>query len=215
MNLQAIKTGLGKKIQARREKQGKTFYPFEKELGLRNFQMQGIEEGTSNYTVDLLLKYITALGLEIEIVPKGTLVELENQVDFLVKHSTHLVGSGITLPIYSPYFKARNLYPVYIEGEVIGICQKPIDGTYWRADIFANQVERVKALLDAGCRHFTTPKGIFFETEPQTAEERAKIELAISSEAFDEIKQGWIKETLTQLGKELDEKILSSLPKEN
>ena len=61
------KIKLGAQLRKLREDKAVTQYRLIKNAGLTYLQVKAIENGASSYTVDSLLAYINALGVELKI----------------------------------------------------------------------------------------------------------------------------------------------------
>jgi transcriptional regulator with XRE-family HTH domain len=65
------KKNLGKKIQTLRKERGVSTYKLRKE-GIHAHTPNTIEQGTKNYTIDVLIEYLDACGLELDVKVKST-----------------------------------------------------------------------------------------------------------------------------------------------
>lgn len=61
------KTEIGVTLKTERLKQNKSYYSVLKGTGITQPQVEGIESGESNYTIDIFLKYCAFLNVSIEI----------------------------------------------------------------------------------------------------------------------------------------------------
>ena len=60
------KKQLGNKIQTLRKERGVSTYKLRKE-GIHSHTPNSIEKGETNYTIDVLIEYLDACGLELEV----------------------------------------------------------------------------------------------------------------------------------------------------
>lgn len=58
---------LGRGLKSIREGRNQSPYYFTKHHGIRQEQVAAIEQGTANYTIDTLLAYVDALGLQLAV----------------------------------------------------------------------------------------------------------------------------------------------------
>ena len=63
------KKQLGDKIKTLRKERGVSTYKLRKE-GIHAHTPHSIENGATNYTIDVLIDYLDACGLELEVVVK-------------------------------------------------------------------------------------------------------------------------------------------------
>ena len=63
------KKQLGTKIETLRKERGVSTYKLRNE-GIHSHTPNSIEKGTSNYTIDVLIEYLNACGLELEVKEK-------------------------------------------------------------------------------------------------------------------------------------------------
>ena len=63
------KQKLGTKIQTLRKERGVSTYKLRNE-GIHAHTPNSIEKGKTNYTIDVLIEYLDACGLELEVVKK-------------------------------------------------------------------------------------------------------------------------------------------------
>ena len=64
------KKQLGDKIKTLRTERGVSTYKLRKE-GIHAHTPNSIEQGATNYTIDVLIDYLDACGLELEVVVKS------------------------------------------------------------------------------------------------------------------------------------------------
>lgn len=69
---------LGKELKRLREKNGISTYKL-KEGGFPFAQMKDIEDSRRAYTIDTLLKYCTAVGIDIQVVSKTISNDSDNK----------------------------------------------------------------------------------------------------------------------------------------
>jgi len=66
------KTEIGEIIKATRQQQSKSYHRINRNTDLLQSQTEGIEDGTTNYTINSLLKLLDELNLIIKIEDKET-----------------------------------------------------------------------------------------------------------------------------------------------
>ena len=64
------KEQLGNKIQTLRKERGVSTYKLRNE-GIHSNTPNSIEKGATNYTIDVLIEYLDACGLELDVKEKG------------------------------------------------------------------------------------------------------------------------------------------------